>query len=144
MRRMYSLNQLKEIADERVEALVEGGTLSNAKPLYWHGLELGNSDYTTKFYFNPHILNNSPNKIDTIDKFIAWAKSITGNVTVSGNGVYTTEGVSYPMIMLRKTASGWALLYTKSDTGWVYVALANDDALKAVFNTCADETNKIN
>lgn len=38
MRRMFSLEQLKGIADARVQALVEGGTLENAKPIYFHPL----------------------------------------------------------------------------------------------------------
>ena len=40
MRRMFSLKQLQEIADARVESLVEGGTLDNAKPIYEHIVSL--------------------------------------------------------------------------------------------------------
>ena len=40
MRRMYSLNQLESIANARVKALVEGGTLENAKPIYFHPIRI--------------------------------------------------------------------------------------------------------
>jgi len=40
MRRMFSLKQLQEIADNRVKTLVEGGTLENAKPIYFHPIRM--------------------------------------------------------------------------------------------------------
>ena len=65
MRRMYSLNQLQELADSRVQALVEGGTLNNAKPIFWHNVQLKReaTDSLTGYVINFIILNNDATPI---------------------------------------------------------------------------------
>ena len=62
MRRMFSKNQITQIADQEVTSLVEGGTLENAKPIYQHTITiLGNgsnpSGGTTRLAL--HIFDNS-------------------------------------------------------------------------------------
>ena len=87
MRRMYSLKQLEEIANARVKSLVEGGTLDNAKPLYYHPLALfcrGTGD-ETPFALSFTILNNSPTPFTTLT-FIQWVKDLLDSIIESGGG----------------------------------------------------------
>ncbi|MBO7731982.1 MAG: hypothetical protein J6S67_05500 [Methanobrevibacter sp.] len=55
MRKMFSLKQLEEIANARVESLVEGGTLENAQPIYFHPVTLTGTNTRVSLI----ILNNS-------------------------------------------------------------------------------------
>ena len=56
MRRMFSEKQLKEMAQAETTALVEGGELENAKPIYCHPITLlgqsGNKTKLTMLIFN--------------------------------------------------------------------------------------------
>ena len=75
MRRMFSLKQLEEIADVRVKSLVEGGTLENAKPIYWHSCTLkritsGEPD-ALEYYYDFIIINNSATPL-TKESLIEW------------------------------------------------------------------------
>ena len=97
MRRMYSLNQLEEIANARVKALVEGGTLSNAKPIYWHTIyfQRGGSAETSSFgrmFGTLLVLNNSPTPI-TLTSFIELLKT-EGFVAIVFNGQFDSNGAS--------------------------------------------------
>ena len=72
MRRMYSENQLKELVDSRVKALVEGGALENAKPIYWHSVTISRiTSETLDYYLDFIIINNDPNPF-TLTSFSEW------------------------------------------------------------------------
>ena len=60
MRRMFSLEQLKGIADSRVKSLVEGGTLENAKPIYFHPISIIKRTGDIQYNLGFTILNNTP------------------------------------------------------------------------------------
>ena len=97
MRRMYSLEQLKNIADQRVQALVEGGTLSNAKPIYWHTIyfQRGGTAETSTFgriFGTMIILNNNPTPL-TLTAFLDMLK-ISGFVGIVFNGEHDSTGAS--------------------------------------------------
>ena len=94
MRRMYSENQLKQLADSRVEALVEGGTLDNAKPIYCHPITIDNDDGTAA---NPGhlallIFDNSSEEYNTYEKLVAKLNSI---FTVNAKAVFPITGALY-------------------------------------------------
>ena len=72
MRRMFSENQIKELADERVETLVEGGTLDNAKPIYWHSCTLKRVAEGSLIYFIDFIIINNDETPLTISSFSQW------------------------------------------------------------------------
>lgn len=78
MRRMYSLNQLKEIADARIQALVEGGTLENAKPLYFHPIVV--NDSVNKVSIALIIIDNVSTPYNTWSKVKAKMLSIAHEI----------------------------------------------------------------
>ena len=91
MRRMFSLKQLQEIADNRVKALVEGGTLSNAKPLYYHGIEVYKYESSVLTYqLTFVIIDNSPT-LYTWTRFKEWLSSIPADVFVNANGFFNVD-----------------------------------------------------
>ena len=91
---LKALQEGKTTIDE-VKALIEGGTVSNAKPIYWHTINFarGGENYTFTFVGHMIIINNSPTPI-TLTDFINLLKTpgfvglvINGkcNPTASGN-----------------------------------------------------------
>ena len=141
MRRMFSLKQLEEIADSRVQALVEGGTLENAKPIYFHGLDLYKG-YDVSV--TAHVLNSSSDPINTLAKFIAWAESIPADVNIQCNGNVKINDVNKQCFLLIKSHNDgsptWIIRY-RDDTG------SNQETnvdLNDYFDYVFDGVNKIN
>ena len=91
MRRMFSKKQIENQADARITALVEGGTLENAKPLYFHPVIL--LDSTNTAGFSMIIVDNNPEPYDTWAKLkakltaIAVASGETSRFPVAGSFV---------------------------------------------------------
>ena len=113
MRRMFSLEQLKGIADARVQALVEGGTLENAKPIYYHPIiiESAFTPEDTGFVISLAIINNDPTPF-TFQSLIAWAEAleaeISDDVCLNASGyyksdVYEVTSISYLLITSDKS-----------------------------------------
>ena len=143
MRRMFSLKQLEEIANARIEALVEGGTLENAKPIYWHGIicdKVVDGTLTNSFTF--HILKNDNTPINTLALLKAWIESITGNVIVQCNGNIYYDSKNYELILMQKTTDFGYVLRMRNDTDGV-VQLTNVD-LEDYIASMFDDINKIN
>ena len=96
MRKMFSEKQIKEmskqVADERITTLVEGGTLDNAKPLYFHPITV---TQTNKASFNAIIIDNNPEAYNTWDKFKAKMLSIASAIEATARfpitGAYVTS-----------------------------------------------------
>ena len=79
MRRMFSLKQLQEIADARVEALVEGGTISNAKPIYCHPISLTRSGDNGHMRLTMLIFNNTATAF-TLTTFKEWLETLQSQI----------------------------------------------------------------
>ena len=152
MRRMFSLKQLEEIADTRIKALVEGGTLENAKPIYYHPIiiqsDLAPED--TGFVISLAIINNDPTPF-TFESLIAWAEALEAEIAddvclnASGyykSGVYEVTSISYLLITSDKS---WRIRGGMYDT----LKPVNISLNKATFaalpvQTFYDGVNKIN
>lgn len=133
MRRMFSENQLKNAAKEVIEA----GTVENAKPIYWHGIDMYRAGETS---LQGHILNNSATPIDSVAKFKAWIEGISGDVSFTVNGTVKIGNVSYSAFLLRKHGEGNTYsIYYKTDTGYTS-ANFNWEVIQAL----SDNVNKVN
>ena len=112
MRRMYSLKQLKAIANAQAQQLIESGLVENAKPLYFHPITLlqsGNS--TIQWFCCLIILNNSAEPIDSFDKLKAEFDRIFDSLP---------EGINYarfPCTGTFSNADSWAILGAIEVTG---------------------------
>ena len=87
MRRMFSLNQLKEISKE----VIESGAVSNAKPIYCHPIEIYKSNVCN---ITCLIFNNTNDKINTYDKLKQAIHNFGGTVynrLHASGGFYTGE-----------------------------------------------------
>ena len=91
MRRMFSEKQIKDLADARVESLVEGGTLDNAKPIYWHTIKLIRSgvEGLSSYLIYLIILNNNPNAMT--DSEVQNAIKTEGFVAIPHNSRLSTD-----------------------------------------------------
>lgn len=76
MKRMWSKNELKQISASEVKALVEGGTLDNAKPIYIHPISIIHPAGQSDFMCSILILNNDSAPIDTWAKLTAFFDKI--------------------------------------------------------------------
>ena len=142
MRRMFSLKQIKEIADARVEALVEGGTLDNAKPIYWHGLEMLNSGSSNLTYFTCHILNNDPTPITSWAEVEAIIRSTTARFTLEAHGKIDISGTSRDLLSIFKRANETKInVVYMGDTKWQSIDEFN---FGNVIGYVYDGVNKIN
>ena len=135
MRRMFSLKQLEEISKQ----VIESGEVSNAKPIWYHGLDI--YDGTKRNTIQCHILKNDDNAIDTLAKLKAWAESITGQVFIQASGCVDIGGTWYPVYLLVKNeANQYIICYVDSTSGFLTSTIALED----YFTDCTDRYNKIN
>ena len=133
---------------------IEGGTLENAKPIYWHGIFCDETSYTAGMTFV--IINNSSESI-TATSFKAWVLDICTNygevvIALDGN-IYQYEdlsenqhtGVLTALICDSRLISDnkCYLVSTKTDGTIDYVETDLDD-LFAYFSIFTDRKNKLN
>lgn len=87
---MYSENQLEGLIKEQVE----GGTLSNAKPIYCHpiSIDIEGEDVTNPAHLACLIFDNSNEEYNTYAKFIA---KLTEIFAISPLAVFPTTGAIY-------------------------------------------------
>lgn len=130
--------QTEDDVEGIVEDLVEGGTLDNAKPIYFHGLDI----YSINNSVQCHILNNSASEIDTIAKFKAWAEGITGNVLVPLTGRIEINNTACIALFIKKNADN-TYIVRGLDTSHAFVQ-DNDANLSDYFTMMDDYCNKIN
>ena len=145
MRRMYSLNQLQQIANERVKALVEGGTLSNAKPIYCHPITIDVEDASSNLHIAMLIFDNSNQEYNTFSKLVAKLNSI---FTLNINAVFPITGAIY-----WKSGSALHIAQKVAKSGdTIYFYTCRPDGTQGSFNistyiseaTIYDGVNKIN
>lgn len=137
MRRMFSENQL----ENKIKNVIETGEVDNAKPIYWHGLDLYVNDPSSITNLSATILNNSEDAINSVDKLKAWFERITGEVDLAVNGVMTYDSSVYNPIRIRKSSNNTYTFYYTTGTGYSSRALDWDVlALSGVF----DRRNKLN
>ena len=107
MRRMFSLKQLQEIADARVESLVESGNLDNAKPIYCHPISIGVQDVDYACYLTMLIFNNDaePFNFATFNRWLDNLVTAITNVRIMTSGFLDLGGTMYPTTMLYANAS---------------------------------------
>ena len=140
MKRMWSKNELKQQADARVEALVEGGTLNNAKPIYCHPITLigeGGAHHLTML-----ILNNIAEAFADFDALITHIRTWgLDTARIMSSGVFKESDnkiviASYLMV----TENTIRLVGNYADTG----STVSIDITANNFNTFYDAVNKIN
>ena len=88
MRRMFSLEQLKNIADQRVTALITGGTLDNAKAIYYHPISIYKTDVGA---FSFIIIDNSNEEYNTATKLKNKIANFTRISPISGGWIVATN-----------------------------------------------------
>ena len=141
MRRMYSQKEIEQLALTKAQELIESGAIENAKPIYWHGINMFGGGEGTPNSIQFHILNNTNTKINSIDKVKAWAQSISGAVVISCNGAIQIEGVGYVVHAITKSAGNAYNIYYVGATGSQFISNVN---ISDYFNQVEDATNKIN
>lgn len=122
-----------------VEGLIEGGTISNAKPIYYHPVyvEVNNSEYTTRLMFN--ILDNNPTPY-TVSTFLQKLKDLMdGYAKINIDGFIKTEtyGTCFAFLGIKTGGSYRIFAVNSSGTQYSWVI---DDIITAV----DDGVNKIN
>ena len=139
MRRMFSLKQLQEIADSEVKSLVEGGTLNNAKPIYYHGLEMFKYDSDVIY---GHILNNDATPINTWEKFLSWITSFSTLIVFQCEGTIYVSGTQYDVLSIFKRANENTInVMYKKENGY---GILDSIDLSNNFSAINDGVNKIN
>ena len=142
MRRMFSLKQLQEIADNRVKTLVEGGTLENAKAIYFHPIVcLSETPIYARITFI--ILDNNPTAYTTTT-FKAKAKALMDAgaiLQVNGFAYDTANSHNYQCYTALKAGENSYKIEGNIDAGATKGTLDFDDVIATVYN---DGVNKIN
>ena len=110
------------------------------KPIYWHGIELYSSTGGILYF---HILNNTPDKINSKDKIIAWITSIPQKVVVQCNGIIMDSGVKKTVYSFYKSENASTINFIIDNPDGVY-EFKNGVDLSTYFNNFNDEVNKIN
>ena len=139
---MFSLEQLKGIADSRVKALVEGGTLDNAKPIYCHPIECKIVSGTRTYYFSCLIFNND-NTAFTWSTFFAYISDLINNydAKIMCSGSFFDTNSYMINCCIKKSASDTIALHGIDNVGNInYYSLA-DTMTPEIF---VDGINKIN
>ena len=148
MRRMFSLEQLKGIADSRVQALIEGGTLENAKPIYCHPIyfdcNFTSGDYAgRRYYFTCLIFNNEATPF-TLSTFLAEIQrlcNLGAKIMITGGAFY--DNITLINSCIKNVSENNACIYglkvgTNNDD---YVSLS---IVSEQYTTFEDGVNKIN
>ena len=134
MRRMYSENQLDSIIKEQVE----GGTLENAKPIYYHPIYISGIDYTLRL--TAAILDNNPTPY-TLATFKAKVQELCdADAIINANGLFMLEGVCYNIFIISKTGPSYAIYGADYQGNRTYIDLLSISAI----NSFDDGVNKIN
>ena len=132
---MFSLEQLKGIADARVQALVEGGTLDNAKPIYYHPIYFADQNWNAIMCVT--ILDNNPTAY-TKSTFIAKVEELCDAgalIQVLQGGIRKQNTDNYDMPLLIEKNAG-------SPSGYrFFVITSNDFDLTYDFEAVMDEVS---
>ena len=148
MRRMFSLKQLQEIADNRVQTLVEGGTLENAKPIYYHPVAIygvSEQDYAG-LSLSLVILNNSATPFDSLSQLITWARTngITYLCPASGSAYSGTKRMVVSWIDIAEEYITLRGHYVDDDNSEYLRSIYVADTNFSVISVADTGVNKIN
>lgn len=139
MRRMFSEKQIQEIAGNIVKSIVEGGTLDNAKPIYYHPIYFTDNTASKELRLTCAILDNNSEEYKEAT-FKAKAKELVDNgAIIQINGYFTKESTCYNAYALMKSGESY-LIY-----GNDYQGNRNTISLDGItFASLDDGKNKIN
>ena len=141
MRRMFSLEQLKGIADNRVQTLVEGGTLDNAKPIYYHPINVLGQLGGEACRFTLAILNNSSSPINTGSLLKTALKTLMDSgANIQSNGYYVDNSVYMNIFIMTKTAEDTYSILANSASDYKSDKTIDD----VTYTFVTDGVNKLN
>lgn len=81
---------------QNINALVNAGEIDNAKPLYWHGIEIVKVDNDIVVqYLQIVIINNSSEQINTAEKLVNTIRSFGNYAFVQADGFTTIDSTKY-------------------------------------------------
>ena len=146
MRRMFSLKQLQEIADNRVEALVEGGTLVNAKPIYCHPIYIERDTAGSELRITMLIFNNSATAFtkETFKTFLDDLYTANSNARLMASGAVHASGDVIVVSFIRKYGDIYYITGVRVSDGVASsINSTNYDTLMTNV-TLYDGVNKIN
>ena len=135
-----SEDKTENLLDVATKTDIESGTLANAKPIYWHGIEVFNNTYTD--YVSCHILNNSPTKFTSWTQIENLMKSTAERFTLQCDGIVTINNVAYPLLAIFKRINEYTInlvVYDESTHKWSVIS-----NVSLSFSDCIDGVNKIN
>ena len=141
MRRMYSEGQLEGLIKEQVE----GGTLENAKPMYFHPVVLVKSTTPNKCQLTFTIINNNSEAYDTFAKLKAYMVSVAEAINstarfVCNGSIVNDDSVFIIANCLDVTKAGRMTIQGQDATGGFVTCYIEEITFSAV----ADGVNKIN
>ena len=141
MKRMWSDEKIKAESSAVVKELVEGGTLDNAKPIYWHGLEMYQASNKGVVY--AHILNNDNTPITRSSLTELMKSTKPQSFYLDAHGFVDIEGVQYEVIQVYRYLDTDDIRFImKSSGGYI---LSDPINLSEFFNGMNDNgINKIN
>jgi hypothetical protein len=129
-----------------VEDLVEGGTLDNAKPIYFHPIRFNltgsSGGQTFKVVFGSiMILNNSNVALDTSEKLRAYLYNAGQNIDIIANvDFYDSDGVYQGQILSITAGEGNLIVsYTKNGATYTQAYFASSELV-----VIGDTPNKLN
>ena len=146
MRRMYSLNQLEQIANNRVKTLVEGGTLNNAKPIYCHPVNIGYIDESNEFMITMLIFNNDATEF-TFETFNAWLSALVNQIAqarIMASGYIKVSGTIYPVSQLYGSDNNRNVICSPNAISGILISYSKAEWEALVPNVFQDAVNKIN
>ena len=149
MRKMFSQKQIEEMISEgsaeKVEELVEGGALDNAKPIYCHPITLELTATYYKLRLTCLIFNNDSTEF-TWASFKEFLATFNGRIMITG--AVTDIQNSFVVIASQLRVTGSAIyVYGLTTTGDVADANTNTiNLLESAFNSISliDNVNKVN
>ena len=143
------------VVDARIKALVEGGTLSNAKPLYYHPIiidsALSPESGEPAFSFSLAILNNDPTPF-TFASFIAWVENLVDesedDAIINTSGFYNnglgTEVTSVSYLLCAEDKSWRIRGGTTGQAKITNITVSKSDFASLPVQLFSDAVNKIN
>ena len=111
MRRMYSEQQLEEVTKK----VIESGTTENAKPIYWHGIEVAKTT-GEDIQINMVLLLNDNTPINTVDKLIDKIVTFGDGAFINIDGFYNLNN---------EKMSNATILYYSAGANIIYI-IGND------------------
>lgn len=138
MRRMFSEKQIKEMASAKTKELVEGGTLENAKPIYYHGIVVGGAYVQLQLV----ILDNNSTPYTSSTALSKLKELMDNGAIINCNGAIEDidDGVC-PVYLIAKQGNNYVIAYHTASTVYKEIEFEPTWNSQNYFN---DGVNKIN